>query len=500
MNGESRNMKKANPESSTPRGDFNRPRGVRLIIAGGVLVVLFAIFLRREQGKSAVDRAAATAPLPVAVANSADMNSRSDHVRRSTMTPAPAASAEEIVSGKVLQFGRSRREIVRDIARRSGKDVLPAVEQFFDAIEAGDWAEIDARWKALAKHSGQYENPAEPWPELNPFWPAVLDAYGVAEQAHLWPAQKLLDYGNAILDSLRPGMVYVGGTDPGRWIPELLNETSGGEQHIIVTQNAFADSRYLEFMQTLYGDRFAALTREDSERAFAEYMADVQERLKHDQDFPDEPKQMRPGESSRIVDGRLQVSGQVSVMAINEKLLQMMMEKNPGLSFAIEQSFPMKSTYENATPVGPIMELGVRDEQNALTRERAAQSVDYWRATAEQLLSDAQAADSHAVRMSYSKLASNQGALLLDRHFTAEAEQMFRYAVDIAPSSPEAVHSYVNLLVEQNRVEDAIKVAETAVKLSAEPERWAAANDLGGEYKSQQFRDLLNQLQARQKK
>ncbi|MSU36329.1 MAG: hypothetical protein EXS36_14780 [Pedosphaera sp.] len=55
-----------------------------------------------------------------------------------------------------------------------------------------------------------------------------MQALGVAEQVHEWPAQKFLDYGNGVLDSLRPGMVYVGGTDNGRWIPELLNDTSEG--------------------------------------------------------------------------------------------------------------------------------------------------------------------------------------------------------------------------------------------------------------------------------
>jgi hypothetical protein len=102
------------------------------------------------------------------------------------------------------------------------KSVPPEVEKFFDAVEAGQWEEIKAQWDALAPHSGQYEYSTNHWEELAPFWPAVLDAYGVAEQAHLWPAQKLLDYGNAILDSLQPGMVYVGGTDNGRWVPELL--------------------------------------------------------------------------------------------------------------------------------------------------------------------------------------------------------------------------------------------------------------------------------------
>ena len=111
---------------------------------------------------------------------------------------------------------------MRAIGRRAQKEVPGEIGKFFDAVEAGRWEEIELQWQSLAKRSGQYEH-AEHAPELDLFWPAVLDAYGVAEQAHLWPAQKLLDYGNAVLDALRPGMVYVGGTDNGRWIPELLN-------------------------------------------------------------------------------------------------------------------------------------------------------------------------------------------------------------------------------------------------------------------------------------
>jgi hypothetical protein len=43
-----------------------------------------------------------------------------------------------------------------------------------------------------------------------------------------------------------------------------------------------------------------------------------------------------------MVDGKVQVSGQASVMAINDMLLQTLMQKNPGLSFAIQESFPSR--------------------------------------------------------------------------------------------------------------------------------------------------------------
>jgi hypothetical protein len=309
---------------------------------------------------------------------------------------------------------------------------------------------------------------------------SLLETLGVAEAVHNWPAQKLLDYGNSILDSLRPGMVYVGGTDPGRFIPTLLNETSAGEHHVVVTQNALADRSYLEYADFLYKDQLGTLTKEDSDRAFQDYIADAQKRFQHDQEFPNEPKQIRPGEDVRMIDGKPQVSGQIAVMAINEKLLRALMDKNPDAFFAIEQSFPFTSMYGDTRPLGPIMELLVQDEQNTLTSERAAQSVDYWRTTAQQLLSDPDAANAHTIRMTYGKMAAEQAALLLHHGHAAEAEQAFRIATEIGPASPEAVFRYVNVLAGQMRFDEALQVTATAVIADADNQH--------------QFRDLVNEL------
>jgi tetratricopeptide (TPR) repeat protein len=281
-------------------------------------------------------------------------------------------------------------------------------------------------------------------------------------------------------------MIYIGGTDPGRFIPTLLNETADGERHIIVTQNALADQTYLDYVSFLYSDRFTALTKEESERAFQDYLSDAQKRLQHDQQFPNEPKQIRPGEDLQMIDNRLQVSGQIAVMAINEKLLQTLMEKNPDASFAMEESFPFNSMFANASSLGPIMELRVRDEQNVLTRERAAQSVDYWRTTAQQIFADPEARESPEVLKSYSKLISSQGGLFANRNYTAEAEQAFRLAAEICPYSSEAVFRLANLLVGQNRIEDALPVAEAAVKA-----------DMNNQ---QQFRSLVEELNRLRKK
>src|SRR5206468_3043623 len=92
------------------------------------------------------------------------------------------------------------------------------------------------------------------------------------------------------------------------------------------------------------------------------------------------------------------------------------------------------------------------------------QSVEYWRATAEKLLSDPEAAESLFPRFAYAKVAAEQADLLLKRGYAAEAEQTLRFANEIGPGSPEAVFRLLNLLNEQGRFAEALAVAENTVR------------------------------------
>ena len=313
--------------NSAPRENSDqRFRWPWFLVAGCLLTTLIGLFLMRRNDA------------PPALPSSADVPAQSSatgvHTPRAPSvggTPLPhqrsasepARTAEEIVASKVSQFARSRREIAHAMARQF-KIVVPAdVERFFAAVEGGRWDEIEAAFKPL---DNRYK--AKPPPhDLDVLWGTILESLGVAESAHDWPAQKLLDYGEAVLGSLRPGMVYVGGTDPGRFIPTLLNETGDGERHVIVTQNGLAAGSYLDYLNFLYGDRLTTLTHEDSNRAFQDYLTDFQKRLAHDQQFPEEPKQVFPGENSSTrsdgtpsfsiasQDDQGQVSGQVAIMS-----------------------------------------------------------------------------------------------------------------------------------------------------------------------------------------
>jgi tetratricopeptide repeat protein len=261
-------------------------------------------------------------------------------------------------------------------------------------------------------------------------------------------------------------MVYVGGTDPGRGIPTLLNETSEGDHRVVLTQNALADGTYLEYMRFLYGTQMQLPTQEETRQAFNDYITDAQKRFEHDRQFPDEPKQVRPGEDIRLVDNsaadasanaspKIQVSGNVAVMAINERILQAIMDKNPGMSFALEESFPLASTYSSAVPLGPLMQLRAPDGQNSFTLDAVGDTLQYWRNTADQLEGDTDAPEGSDVRKTYSHMAAAQANLLADHHYDSEAEQTYRLAMEMEPSSQAAAYGLANLLNKAGRLDEA---------------------------------------------
>jgi hypothetical protein len=407
------------------------------------LVLLLMFKQRPSSAGSAPPPAVANAQ---SAANTASASPRNPFARggsRVSMT-ATELPAEQVVSNKLAQFARSRRAITEGLARKHGLEIQPDVRRFFDALEAGNWTEADGLFQGWMRERREMRDSEVNRPPSVPheLWTAIREAYGVAEVAHAWPAQKLLDYGERVMSSLRPGMVYVGGTDPGRFIPTLLNETSGGERHVVLTQNAFADQSYLKYVEFLYADKLQVLDEKDSQHAFQSYMTDAQARLARGE--------LRPGEDVKVVENRVQVSGQVAVMDINERLLNMFIEKNPGLSFALEESFSLKSTYEGAVPLGPILEL--RASKDPPTQPQIVAAVDQWRTLSQNISADDLISNA---RKTYSHMAQAQGNYFAARGFSAEAEQTWQLSREMCPANPEAVNSLYRLWRGNGRANEA---------------------------------------------
>lgn len=454
--------------------------------AGALLLILSFLLTPQafKHGSALVSTSQPSTPAGTTVRTTKRSHHIPDILRRHQ--GGPQAAAEQIVADKLKTFAVSRRKLAHGLAQRHGIAVPDSVEKFFDAVEAGNWEEIKARYDAINGGDKSVATGGRP-PDITPLWPAISDAYGVAEQVHLWPARQLLDYGNAVMDSLSPGMVYVGGTDNGRWVPELMNESSGDTPHVIITQNGLADPGYLDYLNLQYAGQINTLTADDENQAMQNYLADYQKRLAHDQQFPNEPPQVLPGESTGVhvgSDGQLALGGPnalTAVMQINGVLLAALMSQNPQLSFGLEESFPLKSTYADAVPVGPIMQLNASAGQSAFTSDTAAQTVDYWNNANQQLLSDPDAANSTTVQKAYAKDETSAANLLAAHGYNAEAEQIYGTALQLNPSSFDAASGYVNLLLGQNQVQQAISAAQAAAQ--ADPN-------------NPQLQNLLNQAKA----
>ncbi len=130
-------------------------------------------------------------------------------------------------------------------------------------------------------------------------------------------------------------------------------------------------------------------TPEESQQCFNEYLQDAQKRLAHDMQFPNEPKQIRPGEDVKILnvggEQRVQVTGQVAVMAINGLLTKVIFDKNPGHEFYVEESFPLDWMYPHLTPYGIIMKIN-REPLPELTEDIVKRDHEFWSRYAERLI------------------------------------------------------------------------------------------------------------------
>jgi thioredoxin-like negative regulator of GroEL len=246
-------------------------------------------------------------------------------------------------------------------------------------------------------------------------------------------------------------------------------------------------------------------SNEDSQRSFQEYLGDAQRRLDHDHRFPNEPKQIKPGEDVRVVDNRVQVSGQVAVMAINGLLTKIIFDKNPDHEFYVEESFPLDWMYPHLTPYGIIMKIN-RQPLTELGDDVIKKDHEFWSQFSQRLIGNWITYDTPISKIcewaekiynrrdykgftgdpkfirdndgqkAFSKLRSSIAGVYNYRIQAAksvpeqqrmikEAEFAFKQAYAFCPYSPEAVFRYINLLISMGRVEDARLMAVTSLKL-----------------------------------
>ncbi len=257
---------------------------------------------------------------------------------------------------------------------------------------------------------------------------------------------------------------------------------------------------------------------EDSQMCFQQYTDDVAHRQALGQ--------LRQGEDVTVQNGRVQVSGQVAVMMINGLLCKVIFDRNPTNEFYIEESFPLDWMYPYETPFGVIMKIN-RNPLTSLPPDVFKRDHEFWSKFSERLIGNWITYDTKPQEIAdfsqqlyvgnnyagfkgdrkfirddggqkaFSKLRSSIAGVYAWRlgrdcppeyrpkndaetqALIKEADFAFKQAFAFCPYSPEAVYRYVNFLLQFQRMDDALIVAETCIKLDP-------YND--------QIKNLINQL------
>ena len=408
-------------------------------------------------------------------------------------------------------------------ANASTNAAAPGFAHFFTAAEKGDWLAVSNAFVEFRKHAGQYEHSGKTDERLRgTAWQAVLEIWGAFDAFGEGDEKYSADFGNDIIQSIPPGSIYFGGTDPGRFLITAMQKSHvNADPFFTLTQNALADGTYLKYLRSMYDGKIYTPTDEDSQKCFEDYVADAKQRLQN--------HQLKPGEDIKLDSkGLVQVSGQVAVMEINGLLVKTIFDKNTNHEFYIEESFPFDWMYPYLEPHGLIMKIN-RQPLSGLSDEIVSRDHEYWTkyvtpmiggwlnddTSVEQVAAfakkifgkqdfsgftgDPRFIQNAYVHKTFSKLRTSPGQLYTWRaqHTTdaSEKERMnkaadfaFRQAFALCPYSPETVFCYVNLLLSENRLTDALLVAETAAQMPA-------MQGKDGE----QFRGLVRQLQNYQK-
>ena len=326
-----------------------------------------------------------------------------------------------------------------------------------------------------------------------------METYGAIEDFAGGEDKYCVAFGRDIIDSIPPGSIYFGGTDPGRFLVTALCKSQvNADPFFTVTQNALADGGYLAYLRGMYGEKIYVPTADDSQRCFQDYIEDARKRLQN--------HQLKPGENVQVgANGRINVSGQVAVMNINGLLAKIIFDKNPGHECYIEESFPLDWMYSYLEPHGLIMKIN-RQPLSELSDDIVSRDHDYWTkyltpmiggwlnddtpvsavaAFAEKVClrhdlsgftGDPRFVQSDFSCKTFSKLRSSIAGIYAWRldQAAGEAEKdrmaraadfAYRQAWALCPTSPEAVFRYINFLLKQKRSSDARLVASTCLKL-----------------------------------
>ena len=276
-------------------------------------------------------------------------------------------------------------------------------------------------------------------------------------------------YGHDMLKDLPAGSVVIGGTDPGRFVPTymIFGESMQPPRHkrdpafdrrdlYIITQNALGERNYMKYLRDQY-----TVARPPPSNAFERWLG-------RESIYPSRPL---------ILPNEKEVQDSVDLAAAKDvengdagdtaelfgTILQWVWEKNRDQhEFFIEESFPIRWTYDYAVPHGLLYKLN-RTKLEVLPKEIVDRDFAFWKEYSDRLLGDPNFKSDFDARRSFSKLRQTIANIYRHRGMSAEAERAYREALALWPGNAETLVALTSYLWDRGDFEEAIDLYNQAL-------------------------------------
>ena len=265
---------------------------------------------------------------------------------------------------EISSFIGGKEQQADEIAGKLGLALSAEFKNYFAAAQSGRLREaeqifLNLRQAATAGHpSAEFKTP---------ILQIVIDTELSVEAFGEGDPEWVLALARGMTNSLSPGCIYFGGTDPGRGLPTALCR-SPGDPFFVITQNALSVGSYIDYLRDMYGTRIQLPTTNEVSECFSNYMADAQQRR--------QAGTLQPGEDARMENGKPKIQG-VAVMMVNALIAKVIFDKNPDREFYVEESFPLPWMHPYLSPHGLLMKLN-REPLNAISSGEIQKDQDFW--------------------------------------------------------------------------------------------------------------------------
>jgi tetratricopeptide (TPR) repeat protein len=278
-------------------------------------------------------------------------------------------------------------------------------------------------------------------------------------------------YGRDMLADLPPGSVMIGGTDPGRFVPTymIFGESPQDARHkrepgfdrrdlYIITQNALGEEFYMKYLRDQYTEE-----RPPVANAFEKWLG-------RETIYPSKPLKLPTQEQvTEAMEQALEpdpetgkpLESDTALLPFSATLRWIWENNKAGHPFFVEESFPLRWTYDYAEPHGLVYRLhGEKIEK--LSDEAIARDFAFWEAYSQRLLGDPEFRQDLDAQRAFAKLRITGGNIYNHRGLTREAERAFRQAIELWPASLEGLLGLFEILWEEKRFDEAEQLLERA--------------------------------------